>query len=456
MYGYIYLTTNTVNNKKYIGQHKGEFTTEYLGSGKVLKQALSKYGKENFTVIMLDTANSKEELDSLEKKYIEEYNALYEDGFYNIHEGGTGGNTKHGYSFEEYNNNISKESKSHKGNKFGVNKSKDKDNNSMYNKHHSELSKLKISNKVTRHGTYQRDRLFKDIVLSSSDEDVLKKAFSRNNGASNSSSVTYKLTNVESGREILLGSKSCLSKFLGLSPRQIDRIVKIGYYSPYNIKALGKTKDISYVASYSLRRLDNIIRYNNRMKCHTQTVAAHSYYVSYTMLRLLEIVDLPHDIKYKLLSYCLIHDAAEIHIGDMPHDVKAANPELKDMLERFEDDFFIQSGLSGIASIIKDDYQKIKYNLFKLCDLMDVFMYAKEEIYLGNQTLEMSNILSQAVEDCNTIVRALKFYKVIPNNFNFIKFLDEIYEVKVIVDLKEDAYKYTTDEMEDSKLKENK
>ena len=66
-------------------------------------------------------------------------------------------------------------------------------------------------------------------------------------------------------------------------------------------------------------------------------------------------------------------------------------------------------------------------------------MYAKEEIYLGNQTLEMSNILSQAVEDCNTIVKALKFYKVIPEDFNFIKFLDEIYEIKVVVDLKNEA-----------------
>ena len=166
-------------------------------------------------------------------------------------------------------------------------------------------------------------------------------------------------------------------------------------------------------------------------------------------MRLLELVNLPYEMKYKLLSYCLIHDTAEIHIGDMPHDVKSAYPKIKDMLEQFEDDFYAQSGLSHVANVIKDDYQKIKYNLFKLCDLMDVFMYAKEEIYLGNETIEMSTILSQSVTDCTTIVKALKFYNILPKNFNFIKFLDEIYEIKVIVDLKEDTYKYTTEDMED-------
>ena len=396
MYGYIYLTNNLINNKKYIGQHKGKFTTEYLGSGKVLKQAIDKYGRDNFKVILLDVAQSKEELDELEKKYITNYNALYESDFYNIHEGGSGGNTKQGYSFEHI------------------------------------------------------DRVFRDNVLASSDKDILRKAFSRNNGASNPSSTTYRLTNTESGREILLGSKSCLAKFLGITIKQANRVINVGYYSPYSIETIGKTKDVSYVSSYSLRRLDNIIRYNNRIKCHTQTVAAHSYYVSYTMMRLLELVDLPYETKYKLLSYSLIHDAAEIHVGDMPHDVKAAYPKIKEMLEQFEDDFYIQSGLSDISNIIKDDYQKIKYNLFKLCDLMDVFMYAKEELYLGNETLEMSHILSQSIEDCNTIVKALRFYNVIPKDFNFIKFLDEIYEVKIITKIKEDAYNYKTEEMEEN------
>jgi len=46
---YIYLTTNLINNKKYIGKHFGELEDGYLGSGLLLQRAIEKYGKENFS-----------------------------------------------------------------------------------------------------------------------------------------------------------------------------------------------------------------------------------------------------------------------------------------------------------------------------------------------------------------------------------------------------------------------
>ena len=32
---YVYLTTNLINDKKYIGQHYGELQDSYLGSGSI-------------------------------------------------------------------------------------------------------------------------------------------------------------------------------------------------------------------------------------------------------------------------------------------------------------------------------------------------------------------------------------------------------------------------------------
>lgn len=48
---YIYITTNLLNGKKYIGKRHClcEISNDnYLGSGKVLKNAIRKYGKNNF------------------------------------------------------------------------------------------------------------------------------------------------------------------------------------------------------------------------------------------------------------------------------------------------------------------------------------------------------------------------------------------------------------------------
>jgi hypothetical protein len=45
---YIYITTNLINGKQYIGKHYGLINDDYFGSGILLQKALKKYGKENF------------------------------------------------------------------------------------------------------------------------------------------------------------------------------------------------------------------------------------------------------------------------------------------------------------------------------------------------------------------------------------------------------------------------
>ncbi len=45
---YIYLTTNIINDKKYIGQHRSDkYDKDYLGSGILLSKAVRKYGRKH-------------------------------------------------------------------------------------------------------------------------------------------------------------------------------------------------------------------------------------------------------------------------------------------------------------------------------------------------------------------------------------------------------------------------
>jgi group I intron endonuclease len=92
VYGYIYKTTNLINNRSYIGQKKSDsFCPTYYGSGILLETALQKYGKDNFQIEILYWAKSKEELDLFEIEYIKKYSQI--EKLYNITEGGTGGDT---------------------------------------------------------------------------------------------------------------------------------------------------------------------------------------------------------------------------------------------------------------------------------------------------------------------------------------------------------------------------
>lgn len=104
MYGFIYITTNHINGKRYIGQKKYDKEgrwKNYLGSGIVLSRAIDKYGVENFSKEIIEECNSKKELNEREKYWIAYYNAVDSDDFYNIAAGGDGGNTISGYSKEQ-------------------------------------------------------------------------------------------------------------------------------------------------------------------------------------------------------------------------------------------------------------------------------------------------------------------------------------------------------------------
>lgn len=88
---FVYLTINKVNGKMYIGQHtckyEEQFTDGYLGSGILIKNAIDKYGKENFERLILEYAETAEELNELEAKYVTE-DLLENENFYNLKTGG--------------------------------------------------------------------------------------------------------------------------------------------------------------------------------------------------------------------------------------------------------------------------------------------------------------------------------------------------------------------------------
>lgn len=134
---YIYIITNNLNNKIYIGQTinsvEQRFKEHCRKNNTAIDKAIKKYGKENFSVETLCTANSIDDLNELERYYISLADSKNPKIGYNMCDGG---NNTSGYHHKE--SSKIKMSNSRKGMFAG-------ENNPFYGKHHTEEQKLKWS-----------------------------------------------------------------------------------------------------------------------------------------------------------------------------------------------------------------------------------------------------------------------------------------------------------------------
>jgi hypothetical protein len=88
MFYTIYKTTNIITGKFYIGKHQTEdLNDDYMGSGKILKRAVSKYGIDNFHKEILHICESEKEMNTLEKILVVPDPEIN----YNLCHGGKGG-----------------------------------------------------------------------------------------------------------------------------------------------------------------------------------------------------------------------------------------------------------------------------------------------------------------------------------------------------------------------------
>lgn len=145
----IYKITNLINNKTYVGQHKyKKLNDNYFGSGVLIKQAIKKYGKENFTKEILEANIETVELaNDFEQMYI-----LFErakgKAEYNVASGGFG--TKGCAPWNKGKQNVYSEeqlkrlSESHKGYKH-TSEQKRKISEANKGRNFSDESKRKMS-----------------------------------------------------------------------------------------------------------------------------------------------------------------------------------------------------------------------------------------------------------------------------------------------------------------------
>ena len=224
----IYLITNLINNKKYVGQTKLGYLNRFKSHIKMsfdkkdcqynnrLHSAMRHYGEDNFKVELLENNIPKSLVDERETYYINKYDTFYKNNKgYNMTMGGQG---VHNYShtnetreklkvtskkfwndlkanLQEYNEFIERRRQHQIGLKFSdehkrklseIAKTRIGEKNPFYNKHHTDETRKKLSEMHTKQvGMYDLDdnliMIFKSLTLAN--EWLIEQGKTNNRGA---------------------------------------------------------------------------------------------------------------------------------------------------------------------------------------------------------------------------------------------------------------------------------
>jgi hypothetical protein len=89
---YVYITTNVVTGKQYVGDHKRNPSMKgpYLGSGGLLTFNVGLYGRDMFCNVILEEFDTRVEARKAQAKYIQKYETYYPKGL-NSTMNGSGG-----------------------------------------------------------------------------------------------------------------------------------------------------------------------------------------------------------------------------------------------------------------------------------------------------------------------------------------------------------------------------
>ena len=154
---YVYVIVNTINLKLYFGSHSWEGEgpdPSYFGSGKLIKRAVEKYGKDNFIIQPIKFYDTVEECRKAEEELLTRYDIANNPYCYNLKNAAVGWTSedmtgekhpqygKRGKDSHNYGRHLSDE---HRKKLSENHRAMTGENNHMYGKHHTEETRKKMS-----------------------------------------------------------------------------------------------------------------------------------------------------------------------------------------------------------------------------------------------------------------------------------------------------------------------
>ena len=246
----IYLTTNNLKEKIYIGKLVDESKSTYLGSGTYVGRAIKKYGKENFSRITLeDGITDHDYLCERERYWIAFYDSTNPEIGYNLCDGG-GGTLGYKHS-EETKNKMSENRPDMSG-----------ENHYMFGKHHSKKTCEKMSESAKNRSPITEETRKK---MAESNSGKNHPMFRKHRSEETKNKISEKLTGKTN--MALITKKEIVLKIIDLSHEKIKQkdVAKIAGVS---IDTVRKVQNGEFNKVYNLKKEEYLI-YKNKISYET-------------------------------------------------------------------------------------------------------------------------------------------------------------------------------------------
>lgn len=149
--------------------------------------------------------------------------------------------------------------------------------------------------------------------------------------------------------------------------------------------------------------LADMKRYNNRIKIKSESIAEHSFFVAYNILKIGYEYMLPSEVVNEAVAMAIVHDYPEAFTSDIPHDCKQSSPELRKLLLNLERTFLAEQMPELLSRYEKlSEENSLTALLVDLGDAISVLQYSNREIELGNSTEDMKIIHNEV---CSRVTR---------------------------------------------------
>lgn len=156
------------------------------------------------------------------------------------------------------------------------------------------------------------------------------------------------------------------------------------------------------VDDYNVYKLSNIIRYSQQNKIKNETVAEHSYYVSWFVNRLCTKYSLSDTIRLMALEAALLHDVPEVITNDITYDVKRMIPEVPGLLQPYEEEVIREHSSRAHKVLFNPETRDeiVAKKIVKHADILSVLQYCQNEEALGNKNFtELRKATEQRVKE---------------------------------------------------------